>query len=296
MFRLPDEARLGWLQEGVSVNWQLHLFKNNVELNKTLDQINDITAASFDEADFPGYSAVTLNSGTWTFAAADPATGEYPEQAFTRSSTGTAQDIYGYYYTRSTGGNIRGYRQWDAPRVVEFSADTIGIRPRLYLDDRGEPMHTGTSVDFRGTTAPDGWLLEDGAAVSRTTYADLFAVIGTTYGSGDGSTTFNLPDSRGRFSLGKATSGTGSILAETGGEIDHTHPLDGEDAHAGIFLDAGKTRHHRLSGLPSWTPNIMGDFTGENFSSGNYDKGTRLYGDTDVSNPPYLVANKIIKT
>jgi len=48
-------------------------------------------------------------------------------------------------------------------------------------------------------TPPDGWLEEDGSAISRTTYALLFAVIGTTYGIGDGSTTFNLPDARGEF-------------------------------------------------------------------------------------------------
>ena len=54
---------------------------------------------------------------------------------------------------------------------------------------------------FTGT-APTGWLLCNGAAVSRTTYASLFAVIGTIYGSGDGSTTFNVPDFRGRVPAG----------------------------------------------------------------------------------------------
>lgn len=47
---------------------------------------------------------------------------------------------------------------------------------------------------FAGSSAPSGWLVCDGSAVSRTDYADLFAAIGTTYGTGDGSTTFNLPD------------------------------------------------------------------------------------------------------
>lgn len=55
---------------------------------------------------------------------------------------------------------------------------------------------------FGMTTAPDGFLKANGAAVSRTTYADLFAAIGTTYGAGDGSTTFNLPDLRGEFLRG----------------------------------------------------------------------------------------------
>ena len=52
----------------------------------------------------------------------------------------------------------------------------------------------GFIAPFAGSTAPDGWLVCDGSAISRTRYADLFAVIGTTYGSGDGNTTFNLPN------------------------------------------------------------------------------------------------------
>jgi microcystin-dependent protein len=55
---------------------------------------------------------------------------------------------------------------------------------------------------FGMSTAPAGFLKANGAAVSRTTYADLFAAIGTTYGTGDGSTTFNLPDMRGEFPRG----------------------------------------------------------------------------------------------
>jgi microcystin-dependent protein len=63
----------------------------------------------------------------------------------------------------------------------------------------------------------------DGSAVSRETYAALFAVISTTYGAGNGSTTFNVPDMRQRFPLGKAASGTGATLGSTGGAINHTH-------------------------------------------------------------------------
>ncbi len=55
---------------------------------------------------------------------------------------------------------------------------------------------------YAGSTAPAGWLKCNGAAVSRTTYANLFAAIGTTYGAGDGSTTFNVPDLRGEFVRG----------------------------------------------------------------------------------------------
>lgn len=67
------------------------------------------------------------------------------------------------------------------------------------------PSLSGVISMFGGQAAPAGWLLCDGAAVSRTTYANLFTVIGTTYGAGDGSTTFNLPDFRGIFPKGAGT-------------------------------------------------------------------------------------------
>jgi microcystin-dependent protein len=68
--------------------------------------------------------------------------------------------------------------------------------------------------------APTGFLLADGAAVSRTTYDSLFAAIGETYGVGDGSTTFNIPDLRGRMIMGE---GAGNDLGDTGGALEHTH-------------------------------------------------------------------------
>lgn len=60
-------------------------------------------------------------------------------------------------------------------------------------------VSAGTVAYFAASTAPIGWLAANGAAVSRTTYADLFSAIGTTFGSGDGSTTFNLPNLGGQF-------------------------------------------------------------------------------------------------
>ena len=94
----------------------------------------------------------------------------------------------------------------------------------------------GTIDVFAGTTAPSGWLLCAGQTVSRSTYANLFAVVGTTYGAGDGSTTFALPDLRGRVIAGKDDMGgsaasrltaggsgiAGTTLGATGGVETHT--------------------------------------------------------------------------
>jgi hypothetical protein len=75
-----------------------------------------------------------------------------------------------------------------------------------------ERCPSASIVMWAGASAPSGWLLCDGSAVSRAGYSALFAIVGTTYGAGDGATTFNLPDLRQRFPLGKAASGTGSTL------------------------------------------------------------------------------------
>lgn len=68
-------------------------------------------------------------------------------------------------------------------------------------------LPVGSIQAFAGANAPTGWLLCDGSAVSRGNYPDLYSVLGTTYGSGDGSTTFNLPDLRGRVPAGKDNMG-----------------------------------------------------------------------------------------
>jgi microcystin-dependent protein len=124
----------------------------------------------------------------------------------------------------------------------------------------------GMVVPFAANMAPSGWLLCSGAAVSRATFADLFAVIGTTFGAGDGTTTFNLPDLRGRLLVGKddmggtaasrVTSGgsgvSGTVLGAVGGNQllqQHTHtatvndPGHAHNAAAGQFVlaNAGGT-------------------------------------------------------
>jgi microcystin-dependent protein len=68
----------------------------------------------------------------------------------------------------------------------------------------------GSILGYAGTTEPTGWVFCDGAALSRTDYAALFAALGTSFGTGDGSTTFNVPDLRGRVPVGKDDMGSGA--------------------------------------------------------------------------------------
>lgn len=129
-------------------------------------------------------------------------------------------------------------------------------------------------------TAPTGYLLCQGQAVSRTTYAALFAIIGTTYGVGDGSTTFNLPNLQQRFPLGKAVSGTGSTLAGTGGSIDHVHIVDPPNTSTSTPI--GDT----VAATP-----LLGSASG---SSHTHNVDISQF-NSGANNPPYLVVNFIIK-
>lgn len=118
--------------------------------------------------------------------------------------------------------------------VTEIFAST-GVNAGHLLMRRGTGnleyvgVPPATVIDYAGDTEPEGWLFTYGQAVSRTTYARLFNTIGTRYGAGDGSTTFNIPDIRGRVVAGRDDMGgsaanrlvnsiTGSVLGNTGGD------------------------------------------------------------------------------
>jgi microcystin-dependent protein len=117
-------------------------------------------------------------------------------------------------------------------------------------------LPAGSIIQWGGSAAPVNWLLCDGSAVSRADYGSLFAAIGTSYGSGDGSTTFNLPDLRGRVPVGKnggsfgtlGTTGGSETVALTTGQIPaHNHSfsattsLDGWHSHeiVGLRIEDG---------------------------------------------------------
>lgn len=133
----------------------------------------------------------------------------------------------------------------------------------------------GTVIDFGGTTAPTGWLVCAGQALSRASFPDLFAAIGTAYGAPDGST-FNLPDCRGRVSAGRdidqggfagrlttpnsqtigAAGGAQTVTLTTGQMPTHTHTVTGstdavaDHVHA-IALEGGGGGGTRVTGVPS---------------------------------------------
>lgn len=104
-------------------------------------------------------------------------------------------------------------------------------------------LPAGMIVPFAGTTAPSGWLLCTGQAVSRTTYAGLFSIVGATYGNGDGSTTFNVPDMTGRVPVCKSADAEFSDLGETGGvkSVTLSAAQSGIAAHSHTASSAANT-------------------------------------------------------
>lgn len=105
---------------------------------------------------------------------------------------------------------------------------------------------TGSLTLWSTDTAPSGWLLCYGQAVSRTDYATLFGVIGETFGVGDGSTTFNIPDLRGRFPLGKDNMGGSSANRVTDTDADTIGGADGEETHT-LSVDEMPSHRHTYS-------------------------------------------------
>lgn len=146
-----------------------------------------------------------------------------------------------------------------------------GAWTSLAAEISGTTRFVGEIIPYAGSSEPTGALFSFGQAISRSTYSDLFAIVGTTYGVGDGSTTFNVPDLRGRAVAGRDDMGTvsanrltdpahgfgldGDTLGDTGGEEDHTmtedelvahvHTAKGNTALANI--DTGSNNNHGQS-------------------------------------------------
>lgn len=166
-----------------------------------------------------------------------------------------------------------------------------------------EGTPTGTIVEWTASSLPSGFLECNGSAVSRSTYSALFAIVGTTYGVGDGSSTFNLPNLSDNIPVGKSNN---KALASTGGAntVQSTGNIAGSTANATLSTDQLASHSHPAGANPRSEPS-PGNFAGATAAStGSTGGGTghshnmsaNFTGDSTSVLQPYLTLIYIIKT
>lgn len=192
------------------------------------------------------------------------------------------------------------YYDGDSYQWVEATNVIANVEPN--------PIPAGAIMAWTSDLIPSNWLLCDGSAVSRTTYTSLFAAIGTTYGVGDGSTTFNLPNLKGKTVVGKDSSQTEfDTLGETGGAKTHTlttaempshthtqdahsHTYSGTTSTAGnhnhaIYVDSTQLRYINTSASQSSGMGGLAGIAGgaDNLRTGTNGDHTHTYSGTTSS-------------
>ncbi len=207
---------------------------------------------AYDEDAAGEHSRITLNAPL----ANDP------------TNTANKADIY----TKDVSDKVELHWQDEDGNVLQL---TVGGKIKsASLDNANNLCPTGSVLPYAGASAPTGWLLCNGSAVSRETYASLFAIISTTFGVGNGSTTFNIPNLAGRVPIGVGT-GTDANSAEdtftlggTEGEYEHTlvtdempshtHSLD--QAYSSQGIDGAGSNYKSLNSL---TTDLTGSTGGD---------------------------------
>lgn len=183
-----------------------------------------------------------------------------------------------------------------------YSKDDAGTETALGGSSSGA-VPSGSVTAYAGSSAPSGWLLCYGQAISRTTYATLFAAIGTAYGTGDGSTTFNIPDLRGRAPFGKDDMGgtaanrltaagagiTGTTLGASGGAETVTLTVAQLAAHS----HSASTNALAMGSAGSGAPSMQNQDTSP--ATASVSIGSTGSDSAHQNTPPALVLNYIIK-
>ena len=215
------------------------------------------------------------------------------------------------------------YQEMTGRQDISSSVGNIA----LVMTQLGLLPAVGSISTFAGSVAPTGYLLCDGSAVSRTLYHSLFQIIGITYGSGDGSTTFNLPNLKGKFAVGfDSSQAEFDSLSETGGEKTHTLTIaempshnhggltQATGAHTHTITDPGHTHSYINQPNTQNTDNAFATESAADNSSVSQTTGSSVTGITINSAglhahvidsqgggqphnnlPPYIVLNYIIK-
>lgn len=262
-------------------NTRAYMVKGEPGVSPTLSSSREGTTTTVTMTDY---------EGTHTFDIEDGVSPTVETSKTAGVTTVTITDYEGEHTATINDGEtyevpVNGVIGWDSSTAIPAGYEEVG-----YI--LGLPV--GAIVPFGGATAPAGYLICDGSAISRTTYNYLFTTIGTTYGAGDESTTFNLPNLKGKVPVGYDSTQTEfDTLGETGGEKTHTLITNEIPSH----------QHAEKIGT-----NYLVDTNGEGASSSglvitSLEGHTRNKVLTDVEGggeahnnlQPYIVLNYIIK-
>lgn len=178
---------------------------------------------------------------------------------------------------------------------INLTASNIPTAEGLNLEEAlVQTMPAGTVIAFAGSAAPEGFIVCNGALIDRTTYADLFAAIGTLYGEGDGSTTFALPDLTDRMIQGSDTAGT--ILEA--GLPNITGATASSSGNYGVMVQTGFSGSGAFYGnsqqFPAWLAS-GGDRQGLSSLSFDASRSNTIYGNSTTVQPPALTMLYCIK-
>lgn len=336
---VPTDGVIGWDNKDISYtcdgteSGDYYLTYNSVDYYFTMPTVEDGDTLLFNTVDLTlklnGTTISTASSGTGTeltFVEYIPNGYEITEESFgggdvivilktitTAPSTFVKNDKY-YNSTDDLIYTATSSSAWD--EGTQASTTTLYLNEadnelyRYYNNSMnllesggGDTIPLGATFLFPGTTAPNNYMLCDGSAISRTDYADLFAILGTSQGAGDGSTTFNLPNMKGRVPVGLDSSQTEfDNIGETGGskamqEHYHMGRTYSKNYNAGQTIPGG--RAYARSYVPDdsvagvWKYSGSGDVTGAEITNmvETSTAGTGNSGNLQ----PYLVVNYIIK-
>ena len=220
----------------------------------------------------------------------EDAAGEHKKVTLRTGSAPTSSANKIFIYAKDVDGKAEAHLKDEDGNVIQLT--TAGKIKKSYFEDSSF-VPTGAFMPFGGSVAPAGFLLCDGSAVSRTTYAALFAVMGTNYGVGDSSTTFNVPDMMGRVPVGldaaNANLEAADALGETGGEENHTLSIAETPAHYHTMVaQRGSTGDN--PGLDRYCSSIAINSYGASYTG--YTGG----GGSHNNLQPYNTCNYIVKT
>lgn len=141
-------------------NYTMKLYQNNATAGLTAAQKDLLVNANFTEATFTGYAAKTLTAPGWSTSGTDPRTAVYAQQTWTRTSTGTAQLIYGYTVHRVSDGLLCWFEEFAGPISTSTNGDTIIITPTMTMDDNQEATVAArglTGTQFSSTSNSSGY-------------------------------------------------------------------------------------------------------------------------------------------